>query len=67
MKILTFFFTILIVVSCKNGNEQTRPVVENISESVYASGIVKSKNQYQVYSTVNGLIQEILVHDGDVV
>ena len=67
MKILTFLFTILIVVSCKNGNEQTKPVVENISESVYASGIVKSKNQYQVYSTVNGLIQEILVHDGDVV
>ena len=38
-----------------------------ISESVYASGIIKSKNQYQVYSTVNGLIQEILVNEGDTV
>lgn len=38
-----------------------------ISESVYASGIIKSKNQYQVYSTVNGLIQEVLVNEGDTV
>ena len=41
--------------------------METISESVYASGVVKSKNQYQVFSTVSGLIQEILVKEGDVV
>jgi HlyD family secretion protein len=67
MKTLAFLFAMLMVLSCKNGNEKTSPLTENISESVYASGIVKSKNQYQVYSTVNGLIQDILVHDGDVV
>lgn len=67
MKIFTFLFAIFVIVSCKNSNEKISPVIENISESVYASGIVKSKNQYQVYSTVNGLIQEILVHDGDIV
>lgn len=31
---------------------------ENITESVYASGILRSKNQYQVFSTVNGLLQK---------
>ncbi|MDQ6815322.1 MAG: efflux RND transporter periplasmic adaptor subunit [Bacteroidota bacterium] len=44
-----------------------QPVVEKITESVYASGIVKSTNQYQVFSTVSGLIQKILVKEGDVV
>lgn len=41
--------------------------MENISESVYASGIIKSKNQYQVFSTVNGLIQQLFVTEGDIV
>jgi HlyD family secretion protein len=67
MKNSLIFFAILFAASCKSGNEKTNPVVETISESVYASGIVKSKNQYQVYSTVNGLIQEIMVAEGDLV
>jgi HlyD family secretion protein len=43
------------------------PIVQNITESVYASGIVKSKNQYQVFSSVNGIIQQVHVKEGDVV
>lgn len=34
---------------------------------MYASGIVKSRNQYQVFSTVNGIIKEVLVTEGDLV
>lgn len=56
----------LAVVSCKPDVETTNPILETISESVYASGVVKSKNQYQIYSTTNGLIGEILVKEGDV-
>lgn len=41
--------------------------MENITESVYAAGIIKAKNQYQVFSTVNGLISQILVTEGDTV
>ena len=67
MKTRLFFFILILTVSCKRSNEKIHPTVETILESVYASGIVKSKNQYQVYSTVNGLIQEILVSEGDTV
>lgn len=56
-----------LAVGCKKQAEKTQPVTERISESVYASGIVKSKNQYQVFSTVGGLIQQILVKEGDMV
>jgi HlyD family secretion protein len=55
-----------LIASCTQHSEKTNPILENISESVYASGVVKSKNQYQVYSTTNGLIGEILVKQGDV-
>lgn len=64
-----FLFTLLFLtaISCKKKIEETAPTIVNISESVYASGTVKSKNQYQVYATVNGLIQEIMVTEGDLV
>lgn len=67
MRFYTFFSVILIIVSCKNENKKISPVVESITESVYASGIVKSQNQYQVFSTVNGLIQEIFFKEGDTI
>ncbi|WP_221393547.1 efflux RND transporter periplasmic adaptor subunit [Dyadobacter sp. NIV53] len=38
-----------------------------ITESVYASGVIKGENQYQVYSTVNGLVDKVLVSEGDLV
>lgn len=57
----------LLFTSCQPEGEKINPVVEPISESVYASGTVKSKNQCQVFAAANGLIQEILVHDGDLV
>jgi HlyD family secretion protein len=57
----------LLLGSCGQKNETTQPIVENITESVYASGTVKSRNQYNLYSTVNGIIKEIYVREGDTV
>jgi HlyD family secretion protein len=59
-------FTILFL-SCNKSQEKTSPVTENITESIYAAGIIKAKDQYQVFSTVNGLIRQILVTEGDTV
>ncbi|MEJ5963003.1 efflux RND transporter periplasmic adaptor subunit [Pedobacter immunditicola] len=53
--------------SCAERMERTSPVIKPITESVYASGIIKSAGQYQVFSTVSGLVQEIYVQDGDTV
>ncbi len=58
---------LLLVFSCGRKQEKTQPTVDSISESVYASGVVKSKNQYQVFPVVNGIIKQILVTEGDVV
>jgi len=59
--------SVFAFVSCQQNQERIQPTVEDISESVYASGIVKSRNQYQVFSTVNGIINDILVTEGDLV
>ncbi len=53
--------------SCKNKQEKIKPHQQNISESVYASGYLKSKNQYQVFATVNGIVEHVFVEEGDTV
>jgi len=68
LRYLTVFLLAWLPFSaCKHQPEKVLPRLERITESVYASGIIKSKNQYQVFSTVGGLIQKILVKEGDVV
>jgi HlyD family secretion protein len=58
---------LLLFSSCGDKQEKTKPIQETITESVYASGIVKSKNQYKVFSMANGLIDKVLVKEGDVI
>lgn len=43
------------------------PTVGPITESVYASGVVKAGGQYMVYPTVNGTVTALLVKEGDTV
>ena len=67
---LYFFIIILILVSlgfqsCSKSREKASPVVENITASVYAAVVIKTKIQYSVYSTVSGILSEILVKEND--
>lgn len=65
------FFKMLVItvflISCKSKEEKINPVRENVTESVYASGIIKSGDQYQVFSPVNGLLLRQLVTEGDTI
>lgn len=62
-----YFLAVFFLFSCAEKQVKTSPKIENITESVYASGIVKSTNQYKVFATVSGLIERILVKEGDLV
>ncbi len=64
---LFIYLTVLFLFSCRHTTEQISPVRESITESVYASGIIKSKNQYQVFSNVSGVIKQVMVTEGDLV
>jgi multidrug efflux pump subunit AcrA (membrane-fusion protein) len=58
---------LLFSVGCKNKTETITPTKSNITESVYAAGVVKSENQYEVFSQINGKIVNIFVKEGDLV
>ncbi len=58
---------VLLFIACGKKEETILPTEGPITESIYASGILKSQDQYQAYVTVNGIIDHILVKEGDVV
>lgn len=64
---LYLFLIIPLIISCAGKQDKVKPSTENITESVYASAIVKAKNQYQVFSTVSGNINKIFVTENDLV
>lgn len=63
------FLSILIInvflYSCRKSEESTFPVRENISESVYASGIIKARLQYEAFTNATGTVEQIFVEEGD--
>lgn len=60
--LIVFFLWLL---SCGKKTETTQPVQQSITESVYASGVVKSNGQYQVFANASGTIAKLLVTKGD--
>ena len=65
MNIRILFIFSVFLFSCKSQVDKIKPAVESISESIYASGVVKSKNQYQAFAVVNGIINNVFVAEGD--
>lgn len=65
MKQLVLFAVGIMLFSCGKKQETSLPSLGNITESIYASGVLKTADQYQAYVTVNGIISQILVKEGD--
>lgn len=67
MKNLIFVVPFLLLYACKEEEESIFPIKEDISESVYASGMLKTMDQYQVFPSVSGSLKKIYVQEGDTV
>jgi len=57
--LLLFLFS-----ACKSKPDTISPVVQTITESVYASGVIVSKNQYQAFATVSGIVNQVYAEEG---
>lgn len=66
MRIL-LLYSIALLAACGAEHETTTPTKGPITESVYASGVVKARGQYTVFPTVNGTVNALLVEEGDTV
>ncbi|MFT7334757.1 MAG: ABC-type enterochelin transport system ATPase subunit [Porticoccaceae bacterium] len=50
--------------SCSKKGDGIKPKIGSVSESVYASEVIKADDQYIVFSTVRGILQKISVVSG---
>lgn len=65
MKWIYLSVFILSLFACKDKSETTHPIEGPISESVYASGLLKSQDQYQAFAPVSGIVERVFVQEGD--
>lgn len=56
-----------LLVSCGKKQEVTQPLVQDITQAVYASGRLYPKNFYRVASKVAGVVADVYVIAGDTV
>lgn len=61
---LVFLFS-LFIASCRSKEEKIKPILTSISSSVYVSVTVQPDSLYQVFSSVNGILEANLVAEGD--
>ena len=64
MRLIILLFFGIFLNSCKEKIETIHPEYRAITESIYATGLIKSKGQYQVFSSVNGIVEKIYVTEG---
>jgi len=62
---LYFLLLLLIISACHSTEEKVYPQRQNITEAVYASGVVKSRDQYQVFPKASGTIESFTIQKGD--
>lgn len=60
--------SILLLFSCsQKETDEIQPKNGTVTESVYASGVIKADNQYTVFPTVSGVLQKINVSVGQTI
>lgn len=65
--LLNIFISFLLL-SCDSKNTQTiSPSYEKLTESVYSSVTIQPDSLYEVFSSVTGIIDKVMVQEGDVV
>lgn len=57
----------ILLISCDSKDDRIHPERTNLTESVYASATVQPDSLYKVYAAVSGLLDDILVEEGDTV
>jgi HlyD family secretion protein len=63
--LILFIVSSFFFIGCNSQTETITPKTADVVESVYASGIVKSKNQYEVFTMSSGVVEKIFVNEGE--
>lgn len=57
----------LAVMSCGKKTEETRPIRKNVTETVFATGVLEADNTYSLTAQTDGYLAEVNFNEGDIV
>ncbi len=66
-KIFTFIFSLLLFIACGKKTEETKPIRKDVTETVFASGVLEAKNTFTLKAQTDGYLSSINFEEGDVV
>lgn len=66
-KIIILFINIILFSSCGKKVEETKPIRKDVTETVFASGIVEAKNTYTLKAQTDGYLSAVNFEEGDLV
>ncbi len=58
---------LFILQSCGKKTEETQPIRKDVTETVFASGVLEAKNTYNLTSQVDGYLVSINFNEGDII
>ncbi len=64
MKYSQYLTLVFLLFYCNNKEVGIQPTIGDVTQSVYASGVIKAENQYTVFSTSTGVLKKINVTVG---
>nr|WP_321247873.1 efflux RND transporter periplasmic adaptor subunit [uncultured Psychroserpens sp.] len=67
MKLWKCLSVLLVVLSCSSKQDGVLPIELSMTESVYSSATIQPDSLYQVYASVSGILDVVLVEEGDLV
>jgi RND family efflux transporter MFP subunit len=67
MKYSIYSLLLLLLFSCKDERESTKPISKEMVEAVYSSVLLEPIDVYKVNASISGYIDQLLVKEGDLV
>jgi multidrug resistance efflux pump len=66
-KIITSILSIMFLSSCGKKTEETKPIRKDVTETVFASGVLEAKNTYTLKAQTDGYLSAVNFEEGDLV
>ncbi|MCF6181717.1 HlyD family efflux transporter periplasmic adaptor subunit [Lutibacter sp.] len=66
-KTIFLLISLILISSCGKITTETKPIRKNVTETIFASGILVPEDQYNLTSLSDGYIKKLDIEEGDIV
>jgi HlyD family secretion protein len=67
IQIITAIISITLLSACGKKTEETKPIKKDVTETVFASGVLEAKNTYTLKAQTDGYLSDVNFEEGDLV